>query len=307
MTAAGLCIFRGGGTAPLTQCLRFTLIRDRYLPYASLHAVFLAPDIPTEQPLEILFSVGGQTVHDGMIQKSEYRREKGRILFTVTSKSYTSLLTKNQLAPGIQFQVTLQSLLSSFQLPNITLEGGMDEVRYVYIKSNTAIWDSVIAYNFKLNGRFPLIRVPNKLCVLPRTDTDIITLPANAILTAGEGGESGEMISRIEMANAAGDYGTYSMDNPEAAVHGIVRIRQIALDMQYLYDPNDALSFRIKLGNRKMFCRSVSYAGYCGEDLEDIVSVNSQSARVSRIVLSGNEKGIVTADTFYYDDFCNPQ
>ena len=84
------------------------------------------------------------------------------------------------------------------------------------------------------------------------------------------------------------------------------RVKQILLDKQYVYEPDAALRFRIALGNRRVRSRSVTYAGYCGEDTEDLITVGEHfTARVSRIVLTCEKGCLTTADTFYFDDFCN--
>ena len=120
------------------------------------------------------------------------------------------------------------------------------------------------------------------------------------------GGDCSEMISRIDMADAAGAYGKFTRSNPEAISRNIVRIRQILLDKQYVYDPQDALRWRIDLSNRRIRSRTLSYSGYCGEDIEDLVQAGEFRARVSRIRITGDRNGIRTEDSFYFDPFCNP-
>lgn len=304
MNAECVLCFPDQQTVTLTKCLHFSLLRDRYQAFAALSAEF-ALDDPVGMPDSVLFRLGGQLLHDGIVQKSECIRQKNRLTIRFSSRSYTSALTRNQLVPGLLFQVTLRSLMETYQLPKIEYDDRMDPVRYVYVKENAVMWDTIIAYNFKLCGGFPYVRVPNLLCMLPQTGTDVTALPADRLLSVRSGGACSEIISRIDMANAVGEYGTYSMTNPEAVRRGIVRIRQIALDKQYLYDPDDALRFHIALGNRRLGSRTFRYAGYCGEDLEDRVSVGELSARVSRILVTGSEAGIITEDTFYFDSFCN--
>lgn len=232
--------------------------------------------------------------------------KKGEWIFRCNCRSYTSVLTENQLVPGVHTQVTLQSLMETYQLPHITYDPNVPEINYIYVKENAAMWDTVIAYNYKLNGGFPYVRVPNQLCMLPQTGSTPVLLPVSKLLAVSEGGQCSEIISRIDMANAAGDYGSFTRSNPEAVSREIVRVRQIPLDKQYLYAPDDALSFRIALSNRRLHIKTYRYLGYAGEDIEDLMQIGNETARVSRIRITGDKNGIVTEDSFYFDPFCNP-
>ncbi|MCQ2408637.1 MAG: hypothetical protein MJ065_08975 [Oscillospiraceae bacterium] len=291
-------------TITLTKCLRFSLLRDRYQAFAALSAQFFIDDF-TELPDSAAFRINGQLVFYGIVLESACIHEKNTLTIRFTSRSFTSALLRNQLVPDVYFNVTLQSLMETYHLPKIEYDDRMDPVRYVVVKENTAMWDTIVAYNYKLCGGFPYIRVPNLLCMMPQTGDAVTVLPADRVIAARQGGSCSEMISRIDMANAAGEYGSYTLENPEAVRRGIVRNRQIRLDKQYLYDPPDALRFRIALGNRRLDSRSFRYIGYCGEDLEDLCVIGSLKARVSRILITGSEKGIFTEDTFYFDSFCN--
>lgn len=291
------------------DCIQFMLVRDRYQPYATLHARMQVeqPALSSDDPVaEVQFYLNNVLLFEGIAKKTEYVHEQNHWVLKITAQSFSSALVKNQLVPGIHTGVTLQSLMETYKLPKVTYETGIEETNYIYVKANTAMWDSIIAYNYKLCNGFPYVRLPNMLCMLPRTGKVPIQIPADRILRYTEGSECSEMISRIDMANAEGNYGKFSLTNFEALRRGIVRIRQSLLDKQYLYDPSDALRFRVDISNRKLFSKSVSYTGHCFEDLEDLVRAGTQlTARVSRIVISGDAKGIVTTDTFYFDSFCN--
>ncbi len=302
------CIFRcpDGTTYEATRCLRFVLLRERYQAFATLHAQFLVEDA-SQVPSEAAFSLDGQLLYHGSVEQSECIRASNRYVLKINSRSFSAALTRNQLVPGLHYSVTLQSLMEIYALPHITYDTTMPEITYIYVRENTAMWDSIMAYNYKLNGGYPYIRVPNLLCMMPQTRTDAILLPNNAICTETVGGECREMLSRIDMANAAGDYGSFTRSNPEAVSRNLVRVRQIRMDQQYVHNPDDALRWRIDLSNRRLKSCAVSYTGYCGEDIEDLVQVGDQRLRVSKIRVSGDRNGIRTEDTFYFDPFCNPE
>ena len=295
-----------GSTCTLTRCLRFTLLRERYQAFGVLYTQFLT-DVPLAVPSEAEFYLDGRLLHDGCTERVSCEYAAGQYVIKLSSRSYTAALTKNQLVPGLHYGVTLQSLMETYALPKITYDTSMPEINYIYVKDNAAMWDSIMAYNFKLNRSFPYIRVPNLLCMTPQTGTEPIVLPQDQILSDTEGGDSSGMLSRIDMANAAGEYGSFTMSNPEAIRRNIVRVRQILLDKQYVHAPDDALYWRIALSNRRMHSRTVCYSGYCGEDIEDLTVLGGMCARVSRIRITGDRNGIRTEDSFYFDPFCNTE
>ncbi|HAG13534.1 MAG TPA: hypothetical protein DCG49_06690 [Ruminococcus sp.] len=289
----------------LHNCLRFSLVRERYQAFSTLRIHMLADaDVPI--PCAVILELDQIRLMHGIVQNAVCIRQNNHRVLQITAVSYSAALTKNQLEPGLYTRVTLRSLMQTYALPYISYDENVPEISYIFVKDNAAMWDSIIAYNYKLNHGFPYLRCTNLLCMLPQTGSEPIRLPADRFLHTASGGSCADMVSRIDMANMAGEYGSFTRTNPRAAERNIVRVRQILLDKQYLYDPDDALKWRIALSNRKLFSKSVSYAGYCGEDLEDLVQAGDfVTARVSRIVMTGDERGIITTDTFYFDDFCN--
>lgn len=305
MTVSCKC-FTANGYFYLSDCLRFVLVRDRYMPDHTLDITMLAAENYTAMPLRVQFSLNGTLLHDGYVASAQYTKEKNQRVLRIRTKSYTAVLTQNQLVPGLYFDVTLSSLMTTYQLPHITYQQGSSTVRYVYVKENAGMWDTLTAFSYKLCGGYPYVRAVNELCVSPQTGTTAITLPADALLLRGTGTYAADMISRIDMADLDGTYGSYTATNAQAISRGITRVRQILMDKQFLYDPNDALQFRIACSNRKLENVTLRYIGYCGEDCEDLVTCGSLTARVSKITVTCENGKLTTEDVFYYDDFCNP-
>lgn len=297
------CCYADGSSVTCTDCLQFLLVRDRYQPCASLSVRMLTAN-PLTPPVRVRFSLGGRLLHEGCVRKCACTLEQKQFVMQIQSESYTAALTQNQLVPGLYTQVTLQQLMQTYGLPHITYQD-VPSVRYVYVKENANMWDTIVAYNYKLCRGYPYVRVPNLLCMLPQTGPEAVILPEDRLLQVASGGEDSGILSRVDMANAVGEYGAFTMDNPEAAARGIVRVRQILFDRQYAYDPDDALRFRIAVSNRRIRSRSIRYIGYCGEDVEDLAVCGDFTGRVGKVVVSGNSSGIETEDTFYFDPFCN--
>ena len=306
MTTSLICTPADGTGYTLTKCLRFSLLRERYQPFSVLQAQFAAaaPDAPV--PQHVSFQLGGQTVHAGLVQKAELRQTEGITVLNVTAKGDGVALLHSQLDPGNYYNATLQSLLSAYTLPGVTWDQTADTVNYIVVDERQPLWEAVIAYAYKLRQGFPYVRVPNLVCVAPQAGQTAVTLPADAVLAAGTSLNTADLISRIDMADLDGQYGTFTLTNSEAVRRGIISVQNMRFDRQFLYAPPDAMQYRISRSSRRMTAKTVRYAGYCGEDIEDLIACGTLSGRVSRIRITGGADGIVTEDTLYYDDLCNP-
>ena len=122
------CFYRSGPAQTFTECVRFTLIRDRYQPFAVLH-VQMHTDSDAGVPVRVQFSLGGTLLHDGVVMKSECALEQGQRILRITARSYTSLLVQNQLVPGVHTDVTLTSLMETYALPHITYQPNVQVIR----------------------------------------------------------------------------------------------------------------------------------------------------------------------------------
>ena len=302
MNCICICSDINGTETVLTDCIRFTLLRERYLPFSSLSLTMRCGEMET--PVRIRFLLDGRMLMDGIVYRADVSLQGGLRTLTAAVRSFTAALARNQLEPGVHYDVTLDSLMQTYALPHVTYQTGMAAVGYIYVKEHTAMWNAVSAYNFKLCGGFPYVRADNMLCVIPQLERDPVVLP-EVLLARGKQCSSGAVISRAVMASFDGVYGRYTADNPEAAAREIVSVRQMAFDMQFIYDPEDALRYQIALSNRRLNAETAAYAGYCGEDIGDAVTAGGKTAFVGKIVIRGDSVGITTEDTFYYDSFCN--
>lgn len=293
-----------GRYVTLIRCVSFSLLRDRYQPYSVLQAVFRYP-YDMGLPQYVRFSLGSLTLHEGFAEHTRIEMRKGDRCLILQSKSYSAALVQNQLAPGMYWDVTLDSLMTVYRLPHMTYERISEPVNYVLVKDHTPMWDAVTAFSYKRSGDFPYVRLPNLLCVTPQSGSGAVQIPADSVTLRQTRSDCAGIISRIDMADIDGTPGAFTQTNPEADARGIVRVRQIPFDRQYLYAPPDALRFRISCGNRRIRSERIVYLGYCGEDLEDRISCGEFSARVSRILITGRDGTVKTEDTCYFDDFCN--
>ncbi len=300
-----LVISRAGTTTvELTDCISFTLVRDRYQPFATLRAKMIAVRNLYNYPCRAQFYLDGRLLHEGIIEQFTSELRDGVRFLTVVSKSYTAALLHNQPTPGMYPAATLASLMTMYHLPYVTYESGVTESRYMFVKESASMWEMLNHYTYLLNGGLPYITVPNHVRVTPKAAPAEFTVATNRILCKGEATDLSRIISRIDMADASGEYGVYSMTNTEATDCNITRVKQITLDKTYLSAPDKALDIRIKRSMQKMRGEYVEYIGYCGEDIGDkVMCVGFTYAPVGRIELCGDGNGLRTRIWHYYDPF----
>ncbi len=298
-----LTISRSGATgADLNDCISFSLVRDRYLPYATLRATMLAERTLYLYPSRARFYLDDALLHDGVIEQYTSEMRNNKRVVKIVSRSFTSALMHNQPKPGLYPAATLESLMTMYELPHVTYESGVTAERYMYVKESTSMWEMLNHYNYLLNGGLPYITVPNHVRVTPKTDPPSYTVSAAQVITKGECTDLSRVISRIDMADASGEYGTFTATNAEAKQREITRVKQILLDKTYLSDPQKALDIRIKRSMQKIHSEYLEYMGYCGEDIGDMVKcAGFTNGTVGRIELSGSGDGLRTK-IWYYDD-----
>ena len=294
-------------TLTLSACLKFSLLLERYTPYSTLRASFVCDDTDNLSDVcRAVFRLDGRCLHDGIMRDFKIETAQNRRILHVTSRSFMEVLLHNQLVPGLHTNVTLYSLMNAYALPHITYETSVSATNYIYVKENTGMWDAISAYNYKYNHNVPYVNFSNYLRMNPKQDTPT-PLPVSSLVSFFEGGNTSAVLSRIDMADVDGTYGTFTLSNPDAAAREIVRVKQIAFDKQFAASPMDALRYRIALGNRRLKQKSVTYFGYCGEDIEDYITCgNYLSGHISRMRIIGTPQGVQTTDTLYFDSFCNP-
>ena len=106
------------------------------------------------------------------------------------------------------------------------------------------------------------------------------------------------------MSDINGDFGEFYLENRTAASHNIVRHKFFELDMQFLYNPQQALEFRSKYCSRACRCDFLRYSGYSGEDLSDTFSCGSlENVRICRLIIHGDGNGIITEIGTFLDGF----
>lgn len=285
--------------------LSFSFKKDIYTPYTSFSAKAIADNFVFDDAAEIFFMLNDKTVHHGLIDELKFEYSEGKRFLNVRSRGFTSLLTQNQIEPGLKMNISFNMLMDNFYtLPYVTHENNSDNSSYIYVKPNTSMWDAAANLSYKLLGTYPYIRGDNTVMITPYATPESFDLSDTPLISKGLEISGIHLISNYHMADINGNYGTFDLEDHDVTDMKIVRHKYFDLDMRFLYDPQQALIFRDKFdfrGCKKNFC---SYSGYNGEDLYDLATFGSVTASpIGSISITGSSKGIFTEIGVYTDKF----
>lgn len=274
----------------------FTFEKDAYTPYTSFSAEFSSSgDTLPEDCCGVRLWLNGKMIHFGVADI--YRIKKKNIYRhgVISSRGYTSMLTENQIPPGLHTGMTINKLFSSFcQLPNITHESNFDS-SYIFVKNGSSMWDAIANLSYKLYGRYPYIKADNNVMMSLPESPKSIDIGTSEIFEYGSFTDTRRLASDYHMQDIDGSYGTYDLKEPEAVNRSIVRHRYFELDRRFLNDPGLACEYRnmvAKFGLRRKF---LTYSGYNSEDIYDHVTgdiINDKP--ILGIKITGNARGIFT-------------
>ena len=285
------------------KILSFSFRKEAYTPYTSFSAVYIASYESPVEFSEVMFYIDDNLIHHGLVNSGEVKKD-GRIYTgRISSRSFTSLLRQNQMEPGLYTQKSLNWLVDSFrEIPYITHEDNSQE-SYFFIKSNATMWDAVVNLAYKVCASYPYIRGTNCVNFNAPQDASQFSYTSADMLENGSEVTENRLVSHFHMADINGDYGQYDLTDTDVTDRQIIRHRFFELDRQFLYNPQQALTYRdnyASRGWRRYFC---SYSGYRGEDLSDLASFGNTSGRICRIDIKGSSSGITTEISVYKDKF----
>ena len=278
-------VMRGGTEETVSETVRLRFYKDRYQPSSVLGGRVIW-DGQIKDVLGIKLDAGGHTIHHGYAEYIRSEKANGRTEVTFSSPGWSRLLSQNEPVPGMNYDVTLDSLLAAnVHIPYVSCESGTAQVGYIYVKEHSSIWDAVTAYSRKAYGTFPFILINNKVAV--RAPSGVYrSYTSKYIVSMGTVIDRRTALSKAYMADIDDQY-TYWAENPAAIADMIVRERYYPLDMQWLGDPQKGPLMKVDLSKRKYRMSYVRVIGYRGEDLFD-----SFTAVSSGNTLAGTVGGI---------------
>lgn len=287
----------------------FVLEKEMYTPYSQLTATVFGGFSMTllQTACRVQLLLGDTELHYGTVEQLRLVRQNGTAYCQLTSRGLTAMLLQNQIEPGLHSGMSLDRLMTEFRTfpAEITWEKNTDASNYLYVKENTSMWDGVANLTYKLCQRYPFIYHANEVRMhLPESHRTFYPRD-ESLLAAGMVTDQSRIYSDFYMADADGTYGKFHETDTEAAARGIVRTRQLALDRQYLYDPQQALIFRRKFAGRGLLSYYFDFTGALEADLGDRLSYSNllDAAPITHIRITGDRRGIRTRLEVYQDAF----
>lgn len=297
-----LRLYDGNRFVDEQPCLQVMLEREAYTPYEKMSGVFLSSGRDYGNVNALALYHHNVRIYYGMADQIRQYTVKGRTFVRAASKSFTSVLAQNEIVPGLHFDVTMETLMTSFyQFPYVQYENYAG-TGYIYVKDGSSIWDSIVTFGYKLSGNYPYI-YGNTVRLTPHASPKTTVLTDDIVTEWGEERDTTRLVSMYHMADIQGNYDAYSLANPEAAKAEIVRHKQIAMDQQFLYDPQQALVFRNQFSCRGEYARYAEYAGFHNECIHDRVSWGTflPEAEIGRVRMTYSG-GRLRTRLWAYDD-----
>lgn len=236
------------------------------------------PVIPDFRETPCVYLYGGEKLlHGGVTDDLKISRRGGVTQITLTSRGFSSMLTQDQLEPGIIEDVTLETLVNGYyKIPGVTCE---EDTRksYIYVKKGSSVWDGIVGISYKLYGNYPYIRGDNRVMITPPGDPVSFTYDSKEMLETGSEYTTRKFISDLHMADIDGTFGNFELSSDHVKSLGIVRHSFFDLDRQFLYDPESALGYRMAYALRAGDSRFVKYSGFLGEDIGDLAFFDDET------------------------------
>lgn len=285
-------------------CFSFHFVKDVYTPYAFFEGKFTSSSAESDDFNRVEFWVYSKMIFRGIVDSIDIQHSNNRYVITVKSKSFTSLLCQNQPEPGIMTDVTLADIIATYSdIPYVTCEE-TEPVNYIYVKDGSTIWDAIVNLAYRQTGLYPYIESHSKVRITRRNPAIEITIMKPDIIATGVCDDFTKIISHIHMQDAAGTYDSFNQTNEQALQRNIIRHKQIPLDRQFLYKPEDAPDYKLKYSMRGNKYHYVKYAGYNCEDLFDWVTYNTfENKMIHGVDVVFNGSTPITTLKMYDDGF----
>lgn len=285
-----------GTEARPNYIMSFTFDKDAYTPYTRFSAEFVNRNDPfPDDCYAVKLYLGGKLIHFGMADTYRITKTDNCRRGTISSRGYTSMLTENQIPPGLYTGMTINKLFNSFcALPNVSHESNY-ESSYIYVRNGSTMWDGITNLGYKLYGRYPYIRGANNVAISLPESPKSLELERPEIFEYGSFVDTRKLASDFHMKDMDGSYKTYTLREAESVNRDIVRYRYFDLDQRFLNDPDMACEYRNMLAKSGLRRRFLTYHEYKGEDLYDhVTGGNITDKAILGIRITGSSKGIFT-------------
>ncbi len=301
-----LHLYRNQNFITETQCLSLSIQREAYTPYEEINAVFIASHADYTGVTRIGLYHNQTRIFLGLVDTLTQYTKNHSNLIRIKSKSFTSLLTQNELPAGLHSNLTMEQLMTDYYtFPYITYDT-LPDTGYIFVKSGNTMWDGIVSFCYKMTGHYPFVIHNHIYLSNPPSQALFTPDPAN-ILEYGHITDHTKLISHYHMEDISGQSDSYHQENAYATASEIVRHKQIPFDRSFLYDPNDALTFRNLYSRRGCQADYVIYQGFDNLHTGRKLTINglTENQTISRVKFTFGSRGGITQLWCYHDGFYN--
>ncbi|MBR1555904.1 MAG: hypothetical protein IJ644_11020 [Oscillospiraceae bacterium] len=289
------------------KCLSLSLDREVYTPYESATAEFLSDGNDCNAVDRIGIYFDNTCIFLGLADNIRQYHRQNASLVRIQSRSFTSLLTQNELAAGLHSNLTMTSLMTDFyQFPSYITYENLSGNGYIFVKSGNTMWDGVVSFGYKLTGHYPYV-LHNHICLSAPQASTPKQFQQSQVLEYGTVTDTIKLISHYHMEDISGNPDVYQQENSSASAFNIVRHKQISFDNSFLHDPNDALTFRNLYSRRGCNSSYLVYDGFQNEMISQHITFGThiQNETVCRVRTTFGTSGFRTRLDCYHDGFYN--
>lgn len=293
---------RDGTEQYYNKCVSFSYVKEAFTPYTTLKAIVYGDDIP-DDITAVRLGVGGYNVHYGFVDSYKVTKRNGVTCGVAISRGFTALLTENQLPPGMYSNITFNKLFNEYiTFPDIEHENNTQN-SYIYVKKGASMWDGIANLSYKIAGVHPYISGNNLVKISMPLNPKKIQCSKQQVISIGTEIMTRRMVSKYNMADIEGEYGTFSAESEKAIERGIIRQRHFDLDERFLNNPDLACQYRMMMSERDYKRYFITILNYFGQDINDIlISDEFGSRRINAIRINGSKNGI-SVEMSMYDSF----
>ena len=295
----------------LSHCVGMRFSKERYTPFSTFKGDFFTDNFFGEI-IDVELYVNGFLIHKGVIDVCEQRLLPTKKLVSISSKGYTFSLGYTELAEGIRYGLSLDTLMTpDVTPPFVSCEQSASLVNYLYIKEHSTLWDAVVNLCLKGLSCYPYIAYTNTVRFSKPQSPKIIAFDDDAKITAFSSGSNlSNMISDLHMRDVNGNYNAYNAQCGYAVERNIERHKHLSFDRHWLSDMNRGLGFKLDFFSRGREFKKISYKGFNGEDINDcflseVSGIETGVLDISAVEILAGKNGVITTLTAYSDGFCN--
>lgn len=300
------CLFYGDACYQYAECIAFSLEREAYTPYDEITATFLANNELSQNISRISIFLNDTQIFLGLVDSIQlYAKNHVRFL-KIHSKSFTSLLTQNELASGLHSNLTIQNLIEDYYtFPYITYDN-FSETGYIYVKAGNTMWDGVVSFGYKLTGHYPYV-VQNHICLSRPQNSCLTEFDKKQVLEYGTSQDYSKFVSHYHMKDILDNADAYQQENSVAVSAEIVRHKRIEFDNSFRHAPEMALTFRNLYSRRGCRAKYLVYNGFGNEQIGHQITLQDflQNQTVCHVRTTFGTQGFRTKLWCYQDGFYN--